>query len=125
MKRPYEAMVVFDGSQPEETLQKEQKKFEELISKHAEFEKTDVWGKKMLAYPIRKKKTGFYCLFLFSGEGDFSPVFDKYVQLNEMILRHLVVVRDIKNEAARTAAAQRKEQGQTEELPHSTAEDRQ
>ena len=48
MKRPYESMVVFDGTLPEDVLQKEQKQVEELIAKHAEFEKTDVWGKKQL-----------------------------------------------------------------------------
>jgi small subunit ribosomal protein S6 len=115
MKRPYEAMVVFDGTQPDDILQKEQKQFEELISQHAEFEKTDVWGKKSLAYPIRKKRTGYYCLFLYSGSGDLNPVIDKYVKLNDMILRHLVVVRDLKNEAARLEVAQRKERAPIDE----------
>jgi len=108
-------MVVLDGTQPDETIQKEQKLFEELIAQHAEFEKTEVWGKKSLAYPIRKKKTGYYCLFLFNGDGDLSPVFDKYVRLNDNILRHLIVQRNLKNEAARLAVAQRKERAQLED----------
>lgn len=115
MKRPYEAMVVFDGSQPDETLQKEQKQFEELIAQHAEFEKVEVWGKKQLAYSIRKKRSGYICLYIFTGDGDLSPVFDKYVRLNDMILRHLVVLRDLKNEEARIAVAQRKERSQLED----------
>jgi small subunit ribosomal protein S6 len=110
VKRPYESMIVFDGTLPDDVLQKEQKQIEEIIKQHAQFEKTDVWGKRPLAYTIRKKKTGFVCLFTFEGDGDATVVaLDKYIKLNTNILRHLTVVRDLKNEAARAAAATRKE----------------
>ncbi len=109
MKRPYETMVVFDGTLPDDVLQKEQKMFEELLSQNAEFEKTDVWGKKSLAYLIRKKRTGYYCLFLFTCDHDIVPAIDKHIKHNDNILRHLTVVRDLKNEAARLSLAQRKE----------------
>jgi small subunit ribosomal protein S6 len=107
-------MVVFDGTLPEDVLQKEQKQIEEFIAKHAEFEKTDVWGKKALAYPVRKKRSGFYCLFLFSGSGDLASLLEKHHKLNENILRHLTVVRDLKNEVARQNLALRKERAPAE-----------
>lgn len=109
MKRPYESMVVFDGTLPEDVLQKEQKQIEDLIAQHAEFEKTDVWGKKSLAYTVRKKRTGYYCLFLFSGSGDIATIIDKNIKLNQNILRHLTVSRDLKNDIARQNVALRKE----------------
>ena len=121
MKRPYESMVVFDGTLPEDVLQKEQRQIEELIARHAEFEKTDVWGKKTLAYPIRKKRTGYYCLFIYSGTGDAVQALDRHIKLNESILRHLTVVRDLKNEVARQNAAQRRERAVSEE-EHSSNE---
>ena len=114
MKRPYETMVVFDGTLPDDVLQKEQKMVEELLSQNAEFEKTDVWGKKSLAYTIRKKRTGYYCLFLFICDHDIVPVIDKHVKHNDNILRHLTVVRDLKNEAARQSLAQRRERAVVE-----------
>ncbi|MCX7725484.1 MAG: 30S ribosomal protein S6 [Chitinispirillaceae bacterium] len=101
MVRHYETMVVFDGTLPEDVLEKEQKQVEELISKHAQFERTDVWGKRPLAYPIKKKKTGYYCLFLFSGSGDIENAIDKQLKLNENVLRHLTVLRNLRNEEAR------------------------
>jgi len=115
MKRTYEAMVVFDGTQPDDTIQKEQKLFEELIAQNAEFDKTEVWGKKSLAYPINKKRSGYYCLFIFNGDGDLTPIFDKYVRLNDNVLRHLVVVRNLKNEISRIDVALRKERQQLED----------
>ena len=109
MKRPYETMVVFDGTLPDDVLQKEQKMVEELLTQNAEFEKTDIWGKKALAYTVRKKRSGYYCLFLFSCDHDIVPVIDKHVKHNDNILRHLTVVRDLKNEIARQNLALRKE----------------
>lgn len=114
MERPYETMVVFDGTLPDDVLQKEQKMVEELLSQNAQFEKTDVWGKKSLAYTIRKKRTGYYCLFLFTCNYDIVPVIDKHVKHNDNILRHLTVVRDLKNEAARQNLAMRKERSVVE-----------
>jgi small subunit ribosomal protein S6 len=102
-------MVVFDGSLPDDVIQKEQKQIEELLKQNASFEKTDVWGKRVLAYTIRKKKTGVFCLFIFEGEGSAVIALDKYIKLNTNILRHLTVVRNLKNEAARAIASTRKE----------------
>ena len=114
MKRPYETMVVFDGTLPDDVLQKEQKMVEELLSQNAQFEKTDIWGKKTLAYSIRKKRTGYYCLFLFTCDRDIVPVIDKHVKHNDNILRHLTVVRDLKNDTARQNLALRKERAAAE-----------
>lgn len=109
MKRPYESMIVFDGTLPDDVIQKEQKQIEELLKQNSQFERTDVWGKRSLAYTIKKKKSGYYCLFLFEGEGSAITALDKYIKLNTNVLRYMTVVRNLKNEAARAAAATRKE----------------
>jgi small subunit ribosomal protein S6 len=102
-------MIVFDGTLPDETLQKEQAQIEEFLKKNASFEKTDVWGKRSLAYPIGKKKIGFYCLFLYEGEGTIVNALEHHVKLNEQILRHQTVVRNVKNDAARVAFFEQKD----------------
>lgn len=109
MKRPYETMVVFDGTQSDETLHKEQAQLEEFLKQNASFEKTDVWGKKTLAYTIRKKKLGYYCLFLYEGEGGVINTLERQLKLNELVLRYLTVARDAKNDAARAAFFLRRE----------------
>lgn len=109
MQRPYETMVVFDGTLPDDVLQKEQKMVEELLTQNADFEKTDIWGKKQLAYQIRKKRSGYFCLFLFECNIDIVPIIDKHVKHNDNILRHLTVLRNLKNEAARQKLVVRKE----------------
>ena len=109
MKRPYESMIVFDGTLPDDVLQKEQHQIEEFLKKESSYEKTDVWGKRQLAYPVRKKRLGSYCLFLYEGEGHLAGALEKHIKLNDTVLRHLTVVRNLKNEAARLAVATRKE----------------
>jgi small subunit ribosomal protein S6 len=109
--RPYETAVVIDGTLSDDAIQREQEQLEAFFkSNSSEFEKVDVWGKRPLAYTIRKKKTGHYAVFIYKAEGDIAAAFDKHVKLNEAVLRHLTVLRNLKNEAAREAFAARKEE---------------
>jgi small subunit ribosomal protein S6 len=93
LKRPYESIVIFDGTLADDAITGESGKIVEFLSKNAEFESTVVWGKKHLAYPLRKKRTGVYHLFLYKGEGNVAAKLDKFLKLNEAVLRHLSVVR--------------------------------
>ena len=56
-----------------------------------------VWGKKRLAYPIEKQKYGSFILMQFEG-GDQSKMvdFDTWMQLNNSVLRHMIVGLDNK-----------------------------
>ena len=114
MKKPYESVIVFDGTLPDDVLQKEQQQIEEFLKSNATFEKTDVWGKRNLAYQIRKKKTGYYCMFLFEGDGEVVSGLTRLIKLNEAVLRHLTVVRNVKNDEARAAVFARKEKAAEE-----------
>ena len=107
-------MLVFDGALPDETLQKEQGQFEEFLKQNASFEKTDVWGKRPLAYTIKKKKLGFYCLFIYEGEGTIVNAIEHHIKLNEAILRHQTLVRNVKNDKAREAFFAQKEKAAAE-----------
>jgi small subunit ribosomal protein S6 len=114
VKRPYETVIVFDGTQSDDVLHKEQAELEDFLKKNASFEKTDVWGKRGLAYPIKKKKIGYYCLFLYEGEGGIVGAIEHQIKLNERVLRHLTVVRNLKNDAAREAFFARREKAALE-----------
>lgn len=109
MKRPYETVVVFDGTLPDEVVQKEQKLIEDIINQNATLERIDSWGKKQLAYNIKKKRTGVYIVFNYEGEGNVVLAIEKHVKLNESVLRHLTCVRNVKNDLARAAVANRRE----------------
>jgi small subunit ribosomal protein S6 len=95
-KRVYESTVVFDGVLPEDTLRKEIGKVKDLLGGDAAIKKVDEWGRRDLAYEIRKRKSGYYVLFVHENEGDIPGKLNRVLSLNESVLRHLSVVIDPK-----------------------------
>ena len=47
--------------------------------------------KRRLAYPIKKNRVGFYCLFNFSSEPSKVKEIDSYLRMNNIIMRHLII----------------------------------
>jgi small subunit ribosomal protein S6 len=88
----YETIFVLDPSLDDKTVPKEIKKVEDLITDHkGQVLKTDKWGKKRFAYPIKKKQEGFYTLILFEGDGKIPKELERAYKLNEFCLRYLTV----------------------------------
>jgi small subunit ribosomal protein S6 len=59
-----------------------------------EVDKIDLWGKKRLAYPIKKQQEGFYALITFKITPDSISEIDRVLGLRASVLRHLVVAMD-------------------------------
>jgi small subunit ribosomal protein S6 len=57
------------------------------------------WGKKKLAYEIKKEKYGNYVFVTFDSEPKLVAPLDRFLRLNENIIRHLVVIRQEGNSA--------------------------
>ena len=56
-------------------------------------------GSQRLAYPIQKKRNGYYVnLWFRHGQGDFIARFDRALRINDEIMRHLVLRYDAKME---------------------------
>ena len=94
MERKYETVVIFDGSLSDEVIETEQKKVEKFLQDNTNYERTEVWGKKDLAYEIKKKKTGNYYLYIYRVDGNISEKLNKRLRLNRKILRHMTVLYD-------------------------------
>ena len=52
--------------------------------------KVDLWGKRKMAYTIRKQKDGQYVLFRFQALPTFSAVLERNLRFLEPILRFLI-----------------------------------
>jgi small subunit ribosomal protein S6 len=63
----------------------------------AELIKTDDWGVRKLAYPVKKKDRGHYFFFLLNMEESSVAVLDKFYRTMDLVLRHLFVVVDEKD----------------------------
>lgn len=92
--RKYEMLVILEASadadQAGETAQ-----IEELITRlGGTLSKTDAWGKKALAYPIRKKSEGYYVLFSFELEPAQTFELKRVLGLRANVYRQLIVLLD-------------------------------
>ncbi len=53
--------------------------------------KTEEWGQKVLAYPLKKEEAGYFVSLALEGENGISAEFAKKVLQQENILRHLTI----------------------------------
>lgn len=56
--------------------------------------KTEKWGERKLAYPIEKKKSGFYVLTTFEIDGTKLVEVESKLNIMESIMRYIVVKQD-------------------------------
>ena len=92
--RKYEMLVILEAA-PEADQAGETAQSEELIKRlGGTVSKTDVWGKRTLAYPIRKKSEGYYVLFNFELEPAQTFELRRVLGLRANVYRQLVLVVD-------------------------------
>ena len=91
--RKYEMLVILDATTDNQA--EEIAKIEELLKNlGGTVSKTDAWGKKTLAYPIRKKTEGYYVLFNFELEPAQTFELRRVLGLRANVYRQLVIVLD-------------------------------
>ena len=83
-------MYVVDGTMPEEEAAKVAEGVQSFISSHGTIVKVDPWGRRRLAYPIKKKQDGYYWVVTFEVEPDAVDVLKQQLRVNESILRWMV-----------------------------------
>lgn len=91
----YELAVVLNPTLDEEAVKAEMAAINELIAKFGgTVEKVDDWGKRRLAYEIKKVNEGFYSFITFTSENETPNEVEKRMRINEKVLRYLVVRQD-------------------------------
>jgi len=56
--------------------------------------KVDLWGKRKMAYPIRKQREGQYVLFNTEMDPTFSATLERNLRLTEPVMRFLLTTVD-------------------------------
>src|SRR5688572_32032789 len=94
MTRRYETVYIFDSALEEPAITEKLERFHALLAKEGKGSVTNVahWGKRSLAYPIKKRDAGYYVVAQFEAAGDLLPEYERAVKLDEGVLRFLVVV---------------------------------
>ena len=102
---------VLSDEQMKETVNK----YKDFLKEHnAELVHEEKWGLRKMAYPIKKKSTGFYHLLEFKAEGSIINDWEVTYKRDERILRFLTVALDkhavAYNEKKRAAKAKKVEE---------------
>ena len=93
--RPYEVMVIFDPDTDERQVQPTLEQHLTVITKAGgTVNSLDVWGRRRLAYEIRKKSEGIYVVLTLSAQPDDVKELDRQFTLNESIMRTKVIRTD-------------------------------
>jgi len=86
--RHYELMVILDPDLEERTVAPSLEKFLNVIRKGGgSVEKVDIWGRRKLAYEIKKKTEGIYAVVDLTTEPVVAKELDRQLTLNEAVLR--------------------------------------
>ena len=90
--REYELVYILQADLDDATTDGIVENIETLIkNSNGEIDKVDRWGKRKLAYPIRKMKEGYYVLVNFDYEPEEVAGLKRTLGFNEQILRSSVV----------------------------------
>ena len=65
-----------------------------LTAAGATVAKSEKWGERKLAYPIDKKKTGFYVLATFDIDGTQLSAVEGKLNITEEVMRYIIVKQD-------------------------------
>lgn len=89
----YEVVYIFDTAVAEDQITEKLTRFHELLTNTGEgsITATDVWGRRQLTYPIKKKNAGTYVIVQFSAPMVALPEFERLLKLDDDLLRYLVV----------------------------------
>ena len=89
-KKMYESAVLISAALEEDQIQSIISRIKELISSNdGEIKDIEEWGRKRLAYMIKKSKIGYYIIFQFNAYPQIISTLEKFYKLDENILRYL------------------------------------
>jgi len=102
----YETTFLLSPNLEEEETEKIIVQMVEVVStKKGKMIHEDRWGKRKLAYPIKKFEEAFYVFFLYEGDSDIPFELERRFKQSEAILRYLTVKKEPKKSIRRKKKA--------------------
>ena len=90
--RPYEVMIIFDPTLDDEAVRAEVDRSTDLIrTRGGSPGRVERWGKRRLAYEIRRQREGSYVVLEAQAEPAVMADLDRALTLSDGVLRHKVV----------------------------------
>jgi len=87
--RHYEVVYIFDSALEEPAVTEHLARFNALLG--GTDVKVNHWGKRTLAFPIKRHVAGYYAVTQFETDPTRLPEFERAIKLDETVVRHLTV----------------------------------
>ncbi|MCX7744097.1 MAG: 30S ribosomal protein S6 [Flavobacteriales bacterium] len=95
MANQYETVFILTPVLSDEQLKEAVEKYRELLKENGcTIINDEMWGLRKLAYPIKKKSTGFYQLFEFQADPSFIDKLELTFRRDERVMRFLTFRMD-------------------------------
>ena len=108
--KKYELIFILKAELPETEMETRVERVREILGAHTgEITQVNHWGVRRLAYEIEYETRGNYMFLQFKSEGTAVAELDKFLRLDDQVLRHLVVVDEEWEERNRVAIAKRRQ----------------
>ena len=106
--RIYEVMYIGTPETADDDISKLNESIEQMIAKEGgSVVRTDVMGRRKLAYPINKKTEGHYVLFEIEDSGQTIAELERRMRVNDAIMRYITVRVDEDRKSAEKNRAKR------------------
>lgn len=106
----YENIVIFNAALSDEEINAALTRIKDLVTNAGgETVKADLWGRKKLAYEIKKQQKGFYVLFVFKAPAGTVKKLEDLYKVFDAVIKYMVIKlgpKQIKALEAAQAAAQ-------------------
>jgi small subunit ribosomal protein S6 len=94
-KNHYESVVIVNAALEDSQIEDSLRRIEETIKHNGgEITDADKWGRKRLAYPIQKSKSGYYCVYRFVAPTELISKLERSYRFDETIIRYMTIVLD-------------------------------
>ncbi len=111
MLKTYEALYIISPELEDVDIQTVAKETEALVSKHGgAIVRSENWGKRKLAYMVKKFADGNYVLMRFQAEPDFPARLETYFKLEDKVIRYLLTHYDERTLRLETEQIRRREE---------------
>ncbi len=106
----YENIIILNASLSDEDIEATSGKIKDLItSSGGEILKVDAWGRKKLAFEIKKQKKGFYLLLLFKAPSPTIKKLEDYYKVLDSVIKFMVLKLERKQAEAAVQSVSGKE----------------
>jgi small subunit ribosomal protein S6 len=94
-KSKYELMLVYVSDLDETGVRAELAKIEDTLTQHqGSTIRTDVWGRRQLSYPVRRRDYGVYVVVVFEAARSIVTELKRQLKINDAVLRYMIVKKD-------------------------------